>query len=358
MKTRERYLKTMYFQPVDHPPLLAPGGPWGTTLQRWRREGLPEGVGLTEFFELESLPSSHVGIETVLHPPFDEKVIEETEKFVIKVNQRGVTVRDFRDQVSMPEFVEYPIKDEGDLQWLRQKLDWDAAGRIQPGWLEEARKKRQDGGLVFCNGGMYFAFLNEHMGTERLMYAYFESPKFIHQVNEMLCSLCEKALKTVLPEFRIDQVGYHEDMAYKTGSIISPRMFREFMTPYYKRVTKIAYEHGIDLHVMDSDGNISELIPLWLECGINTMTPVEVAAGMDVVELRRTYGRELRMIGGFDKRILASTREAIRDEVERLRPVIEAGGYILGCDHGVPHDVPFENYCCLVELLKGLYGIR
>jgi len=358
MNTRERYLKTMQFQPVDHPPLLPPGGPWGTTLQRWRQEGLPGDMGLTEFFELESLSMRHVGIETVVYPPFEEEVIEETGKFVIKVNHRGVKVKDFRDGVSMSEFLEYPIKGREDLDWLTQRLDWNAPGRVQPGWLEDARRRQEAGEVMFCNGGMYFGFLNEHMGTEQLMYAYFESPDLVHRVNEMLCSLCENALDTVLPEFQLDQLGYHEDMAYKTASIISPQMFREFMTPYYKRVTKIAYEHGIDLHVMDSDGNITELIPLWLECGINTVLPVEVAAGMDVVELRSRYGKELRMMGGFDKRILASTKEAIREEVERLRPVIEEGGYIPSCDHGVPHDVPFENYAYLVQLLKRLYGVQ
>jgi uroporphyrinogen decarboxylase len=358
MNSRERYLKTMHFAPVDHPPFVLPGGPWGTTLRRWHKEGLPEGVGLDEFFGTEPVRFSHVGVETVLFPPFQEKVLEETDRFVVRVNNRGVKVRDFKDMSSMPEFLEYPIKGPVSLGWLKKKLDWNTPGRAKADWLADAARRRAQGEVLFCNGGMYFAFLNEHAGTERLMYAYFESPDFVNQVNEMLCVLCENTLRTVLPHFKVDQLGYHEDMAYKAGSMISPAMFREFMTPYYKRVTAIAYEHGIDLHLMDCDGNIRELIPLWLECGINAVTPVEVAAGMDVVALRKEYGRELRMMGGFDKRILASTKAAIKKEFERLRPVIEGGGYIPGCDHGVPHDVPFDNYRYLVELLKQLYGLR
>jgi len=204
---------------------------------------------------------------------------------------------------------------------------------------------------------MYFAFLNEHMGTEPLMYAYGDHPHFIHAVNELLCSLCENALTTALPHVPLDYVGYHEDMAYRNGSMIAPAMFREFMTPYYRRVTAIAAAHNIDLHVMDSDGDIRELIPLWLDCGINVVTPVEAAAGMDVVELRRRFGRDLRMMGGFDKRILAGPQAGIRREFDRIAPVIAEGGYLPACDHGVPHDVPFANYTYLVELLKGLYGM-
>ena len=109
---------------------------------------------------------------------------------------------------------------------------------------------------------------------------------------------------------------------------------------------------------MDSDGDIRELIPLWLECGINCFLPLEVAAGMDVVKLRAQYGRDVLMIGGFDKRILAQDKQEIRQELERIRPVIEGGGYIPNCDHGVPHDVPFENVCFFVEYLKSIYGMR
>lgn len=357
MDNRERYLRTMRFESVDHPPPMLPGGPWGTTRRRWEQEGLPVDADLHDYFDIEPLPARPVAIETLLWPAFEEVVLEETDEWIVKVDRHGVTCRNVKDESSMPEHLDYPIKGPDDLDWLSQRLDWNAPGRVDPHWKEKARRLREAGGLVFCNGGMYFAFLNEHMGTETLLYMYFDHPDFIHAVNDRLCRLCENALQTALAHMPLDQVGYHEDMAYKNGSLISPDMFRGFMTPYYQRIRKIADAHGIDLHVMDSDGDIRELIPLWLDCGINIMTPIEVAAGMDPPALRRQYGRDLGMMGGFDKRILASSKDAIRTEFERLTPVIEGGGYILSCDHGVPHDVPFENYAYLVELLKGLYGL-
>jgi len=356
MNNRERFLKTLRFESVDHPPLILPGEPWASTKKRWESEGLPAGVDLYEYFELEPYAARPVGVETLLYPPFEERILEESGEFIIKIDQHGVKVRNFRDESSMAEHLEYPIKGPEDIQWLRDRLNWDTPGRIRDDWLEDAREGRDRGQILFCNGGEYFAFLNEQMGTAALMFAYVDNPEFVHQVNELLCVLCENALKTVLPEFDLDYIGYHEDMAYKTGSMISPAMFREFMTPYYRRIAEIADAHDADLRVMDSDGNIEELIPLWLECGINVVGPVEVAAGMDVVRLREEYGKDLRMIGGFDKRILASSTQEIEMEFERIRPVIEAGGYIPMCDHIVPPDVPFENYCHLVALLKGLYG--
>ena len=357
MTNRERFLKTMHFEPVDHPP-LQPGGPWAATRKRWEQEGLPQGADLAEYFGLEPARLSLIGIETVFCPPFEEKILEETDGFVVKINRKGVKEKNFPDGTSMPIFLEYPIKGPESLEWLRERLGPDLPERVQPDWLAEAQQKREEGCILLCNGGMYFAFLNEHMGTEATLFAYFDCPDFVHEVNELQCRCCEKALSLALPEIQLDCIGYHEDMGYKTAPLISHAMFREFMTPYYKRVQKISDQHGIDLHLMDSDGNIEQLIPLWLECGINCFTPLEAAAGMDVVALREEYGQDLLMMGGFDKRILAAGKQEIKQELERIRPVIEGGGYIPSCDHGVPPDVSLENFAYFVEGLKAAYGMR
>jgi uroporphyrinogen decarboxylase len=81
-----------------------------------------------------------------------------------------------------------------------------------------------------------------------------------------------------------------------------------------------------------------------LSAGINGLAPCEVAAGMDPVPLRRSFRREVRMMGGFDKRIVAAGKAAIQAEFERLRPVIEGGGFIPAIDHSVSADISFDDY--------------
>jgi len=353
--SRERFLKTMRYESVDHPPLVLPG-PWPAARKRWESEGLPEGVDLYDFFELPQMKYSCLKLETLFLPPFEETILEKTDEFVIKINNKGVTEKNFLDGSSMPEFIEYPIKGRESLGWLREKMNPDTPGRFAADWLEQAKKAQADGTVLLVNGGMYFAFLNEHMGTETLMMTYFDDPEFIHEVNDLQCTLCERALTEAIGKIQIDFVGYHEDMGYKNGSMISMDMFREFMTPYYRRIEKIA-RPSIDLQMLDSDGNIWELIPLWLEYGINILCPMEVAASMDVVALRRKFGKELRMTGGFDKRILAAGKKEIERELERIRPVIEEGGYIPTIDHGTPPDVSFANVCHYVQCLKKMFGI-
>lgn len=358
MNERERFLRTMRYQEVDHPPINVPG-PWVSTRRRWEQEGLPVGVDLREYFDLPPNGGPRpIGFDTLLCPPFEQKVLERTDEYVIEINHNGAKVKNFPDNDSMPEFLEYAIKGRESLPWLREKLNPDNPERLDPDWLAKA-KAMQKNSCTFCNGGMYFGFLNERMGTESLMMSYFDDPDFIHEVNDLQCRCCEKGLNTVLPEFQLDLIGYHEDMAYKNGSMISPDMFREFMSPYYARIQKIAKQYSIDLQWLDCDGNIWELIPLWLEFGINILLPMEVAAGMDVVALRKEFGRELRICGGFDKRIMASSnKEDIKKELERIRPVIEDGGYIPGLDHGAPPDISFGNICYYIDCLKSMFAIR
>ena len=111
--------------------------------------------------------------------------------------------------------------------------------------------------------------------------------------------------------------------------------------------------YGIDVFSVDCDGNIDELIPIWLEAGINGMLPCEVAAGMDVVKMRKKYGRDIWIVGGIDKRALAQGRRAIDDEIYAKVPfMLENGGYIPSIDHEVPHDISLSNYRYYLEQLK------
>jgi len=156
-------------------------------------------------------------------------------------------------------------------------------------------------------------------------------------------------------EVDIDYVTMWEDMAYKAGPLISPRMFREFMLEPYKKVTSTFHEHGVHLIFVDSDGDSEPLIPLWLEGGVTGNYPLERASGMDPVGLRQRYGRSLRLIGGIDKRELAKDKRAIEKEMRRkILPILDMGGYIPTVDHLVPPDVPLENYVYYLELREEL----
>jgi uroporphyrinogen decarboxylase len=164
-------------------------------------------------------------------------------------------------------------------------------------------------------------------------------------------------MKPVLARVAPDQVGFSEDMAYKEFSMISPAMVRKFLVPAYERWVDEIRASGCEIVFMDSDGQIEELIPIWIESGINCCGPIEVAAGNDIVDFRRQFGRDMAYIGGIDKRAIAAGGDVMRAEVMRVvPPLLEEGGFIPGCDHGVPPDISWPDFVAYSRLLAELTG--
>jgi uroporphyrinogen decarboxylase len=148
-----------------------------------------------------------------------------------------------------------------------------------------------------------------------------------------------------------------EDMCYNTGPLISPRHFKKYLVPHYRRIADLLGRHGVDVLWLDCDGNIESLMPLWLEAGVNCMFPLEIGTwGADPVLYRQEYGRNLLIMGGFDKHILQGSQDDIEREVHRLAPLIEEGGYIGFCDHRVPPDVPLKNYIFYLETVREVWA--
>jgi len=161
-----------------------------------------------------------------------------------------------------------------------------------------------------------------------------------------------EAARKAVEEANIDFATIWEDMAYRTGPQISPKAFEEFMLPRYKRVTAFLRKNGIDIIMVDSDGDIGPLVPLFLEGGVNCLYPLEVQAGMNWVELRKRFGKKFRAIGNIDKMALINGLDAIEKEVDAKLSMAMDVGYIPSIDQAVPADVPFQNYVYYVKLLK------
>ena len=353
MDERQRFLRTMRYQEVDRPPFGE--GFWKETLERWRQEGLPEGMAVNEYLGVPFPKSEGVGVECCLYPPFEEKILEENGDFIIRIDHQGCTRREFKHKTSMPEYLDYPVKSRRDLEELKERLTPDLTERFPSDWEERKKRWLKRDYLLHANGGSFYGVLRNWMGVECISCFLYDERDLISEIMDMIADLNCAILNRVLTEVDVDYVSFWEDMAYKTASLISPQMFRELMLPCYKKVTAVARSKGQDILHVDSDGNIDELIPLWLEGGVNCFSPLERAAGMDPVSLRNKYGREILLFGGVDKRALAKSKNEIDTELARLKGLIKQGGYIPSVDHGVPPDVSFDNYKYYIESLKKIY---
>jgi len=349
----------MHFQPVDRVPLWE-WGPWGSTLRRWQSEGLGKGNSPPQFAECDS--RIRCGVDLWMLPRYEERVIHEDSESVTKLTDRGVVMRTFKsaDTMSMPEHIEYPVKTRSDWEELKKRYNPSDPSRFPANWQKQCEGWRRGEPVLIFQGPRspsLFGFVRELLGVERTLYAFYDEPELVHDMMEFNTEFLINLLPRVLDEAPITSIFFWEDMCYRGGPLISPAMFREFMLPRYRCVTELARRKGVDIIFVDSDGNVEELIPLWLESGINGVYPMEVAAGMDVLKLRRQYGKELLMTGGIDKRVLARDKRAIDEELEAKLPLAEQGGYIPHIDHAIPHDVPYENFVYYWERKKSILGI-
>ncbi len=189
------------------------------------------------------------------------------------------------------------------------------------------------------------------MGDENLAYAFYDRPELVHTMMEDYTTMAIELWEVQCRDVQFDLIECWEDMAYNSGSLISPATFREFMTPQYRRIAQFACDHDIPIILVDSDGYIEDLTELMLEGGVTALYPYEVQCGNDVARVLERYPT-VGCVGGLDKQVMAQGREAIDAEMDRARRLIEMGRFIPGPDHFVLSDVSFANYRYFMESLR------
>lgn len=376
MNARERFVKTMHFKPVDRIPLFTEGY-WYETIKRWHEEGLPRelyaeeyigfgrGADLTGIERIEKFFGfdrwENMDIYQGMLPPFDEQIIEENKRFRIVIDKDGIKKKEFKElaETSMPQWLDFPVKTRKDFKELTKRYNPSSLGRYPVWWKDHVRcwMKREHPLYIgyYPTIGGFFSAIRDWMGFERALITFHDDPIFVHEMMDFITNFIIETEEKAVKEVDIDFALFYEDMAYKTAPMISPKMFQKFILPCYKKISSFLRKHGTDIIIVDSDGNLNELIPLLLEAGINGILPLEVAAGMNPVALRKEYAHDLVMVGGIDKRALSKDKKSIEKEVMAKVPyLIKEGGYLPDIDHIVPPNVPFKNYVYYVKLIKNI----
>jgi uroporphyrinogen-III decarboxylase len=355
MTGRERFLRVMRFEKADRAPFFEFMSYWPETLDRWYKEGLPKGVNINEFFGFDH--HEYIPIDFDIIPRLTEKMLAEDDQTRTVVDSRGVTKREFKTGSAMPHFLAFPISDRRSYKEYIERLDPTDPKRYPHDWdgliLQYAHRDYPLG----LNIRGPFAFARDFIEFEELMMMFYDDADLMREMfqfhADFLIALWEKALKDV----EVDFVVMGEDMAYKTGPMISPETVREFLLPAYRRITHFLREkNGVEVIIVDSDGDIRSLIPIFLEAGINGILPMEVNANSDPYFIAKEYGGiPPVMIGGVDKMKVMKGRDAIKKELnEKLPFLLERGGYIPSIDHLVPPDIALDDYLYYLELLKSM----
>jgi hypothetical protein len=347
LNDRDRFLATARFQPVDRAYLLAPWT-WEATLVRWRQEGLPADANLAQYFMTDcehGVPLTMQGpYGPHLVPPLERTVVSKTDEYTIVRDEEGNVLKLFKDDPmqSMPQWISYPMQDRKDWEnIIKPRLDASIPGRRPVGaaWNQFVlkTKTRQNALGLWC--GSFYGWPRSFMGVERISMMLYDDPGLIHEMCEHIADFAIAAITPILEEVTLDFAFIWEDMAGKSGPLCSPAMYRTFMLKPLKRVVDTLHRYGVDIVIIDSDGNNDVLAPLWLEAGVNGLRPFEIAAGCDPVAMRKRYGRDLIIQGGIDKRALVPW-------------LCLQGGFFPQVDHLVPPDVPLQNYIYYAQLMR------
>lgn len=324
MTNRERFVRTMNFQPTDRMPRVEWAPFWDLTLNRWMQEGLDtKGCQYAEI-------GQHLGMDLL--------------------SQTCIPLR--IEQCPGPAHFGGPVMiDEKDYQKVKPFLyPADAAERVRY-QLEYYLDRHNSGEMVsWITYEGFFWFPRTLFGIENHFYAFFDYPELMHQINQDLADFIIASLDSICEIDCPDFMTFAEDMSYNHGPMLSKELFDEFLLPYYKQVIPAIHKKGIKV-IVDSDGDVTEMIPWLIDAGVDGVLPLERQAGVDVTLLKSRYP-DFILIGAYNKMVMKSGETAMRNEFERLLPAIRKGGVVASVDHQTPPDVSLENYKIYISLLK------
>ena len=349
MTSRERFRRIYEHKEADRVPLLA--GPWNSTLERWRREGMPEDVPFTEYFGLDHV--AEIGGDT--SPRYQHRIVEETDDYVVTFDNWGTTSKNWKHASSTPHWMDRTIVDRATWEAAkarmvmgRHRVDWDHLKKNYPTWREKG---------YWISGGLFFGFDVTHarvVGTERFLMWMADDPDLVMDIFNEQLDLSLKVLDAIWDEgYTFDAIGWPDDMGYRNGTFFSLDMYRALLKPVQKRAIDWAHAKGIVAH-LHSCGDINKLLPELIDIGLDALNPLEVKAGMDPIQVKETYGDRLVIHGGLNA-MLWDDIDQIEAEMRRLMPVLKRdGGYIFSSDHSIPDSVSLDNYKNIVRLAKEL----
>jgi len=350
LTTRERMTRMYEHRDADRVPVT--DSPWAATVKRWHREGLPEGVSFSDFFELDLFP----GISADNSPRFPVETLEETDEYVIRTTKWGQTVRNWKNRGSTPEHIDCKVttpevwaEAKARMTPDRDRVDWDALRKHYASWRERG---------AWIRAAFWFGFdiTHSHMvGTETLLMALVTRPEWVTDMFNHELDVDLALFEMVWDAgYEFDSIRWPDDMGYKLSQFFSVDMYRELVKPVHKRAADWAHAKGckVELH---SCGDIRPFIPDLIDLGVDCLNPLEVKAGVDPLAVKQEFGSDLVLHGGLNAVLYEKDPEEQWAEMKRVIPELKKdGGYVAATDHSVPDTVSLERFGEFVRLAKEL----
>jgi len=366
MNHRERIKAALTFEHPDRLPCHE--SPWEQTLKSWRAQGMPAHVSLEDYFDFDL---DFMYLDT--SPRFEQRILEREGGMITYEDRFGYTLRKEEGISSTINFLSHRTRDKEAWAAIKPRFSLSRAAaetaRIDeamyfghfdsyPTWKEAETKyhrlRATDRYMLFMCYGPWEATWR-HRGMENLLLDTALDPDWVREMADTYQDLVGVVLRQCLDlGMRPDGLFVADDLGMKTGLLISPKSWRDIFMPAMARLGAFLKEHEIDFW-LHSDGAVSPLIDLWLECGVRVLNPLETKAGMDAGQLRKRYGRNLAFFGNIDAAKMAGPQHLIVEELRQKIPLAREGGYIMHSDHSCPPDVTLSRYTWILEQARKIF---
>ena len=373
---RERLDAILHYRPYDRMPILHFGF-WPETLEKWASQGhlsdeemypiRNRGVLAMDATEGETNIAGKLGFDdnymvcigqkgnwgaTPLYPPFEEKIVRNLDDgHFVKITRDGVYVKGRAGVTSIEEEIDHSVRDRETwekvymprLAWNNDRLDMETINA-----LIKTNDTRHRYTGVYC--GSLFGKVRNYWGIVEISYLQADDPELFGECIDSVADACYTQTKKILETgVKPDFAHFWEDICYNHGPLIQPDVFRNKTGKHYRRIADECARYGIDIVSLDCDGFVEDLVPVWLDNGVNTMFPIEYGAWeYDFSVMRKKFGQELRGVGNINKHAMAKDRKAVDREVERAKRLVDLGGFVPCPDHRIAPDAEWDlvRYYC------------
>jgi len=345
--SRERMRLALRHQEADRIPIH--DDIWTATIKRWQAQGMSDAVSYEDYFGFDMR-----FFRPDISPRYPERVIERTTEYVIEATPYGSVRRNHIDHSTTPELIEYPVKSPADWQEAKRRLE---PSYTRMNWLTLKSgydRARAENRFVAYRSAMSYDQCQNYIRTDELLPLLITDPDWVRDIVETIADMVIGMYQVIVKEgYEFDAAFLSGDLGYRKAPFFSPRTYQQIFKPVDRRIFDFFHAQGIPV-IMHSCGNVRPLIPDLIDAGLDCLQALEVKAGMDLVELKREYGRDLAFMGGIDVRAMSDPDpQVIEREIATKIPAARAGGgYIYHSDHSVPNDVSLAQYRRVLELVK------
>jgi uroporphyrinogen decarboxylase len=246
--------------------------------------------------------------------------------------------------------------------------DMDDPTRVAHVRQQALRLKEQGEFAIMGTPWLLFPFERAHamQGMDVFLLKMAEDPDLAAALLRRITDSCKALMGNFLAECGdlLDIVKIGDDLGMQSGLLISPKMYRRLLKPLHAELIAFIKERTHAKVFFHTDGDVFDLIPDFVEIGIDILNPIQTSAGRmsNLAALKERYGQNMAFCGAIDThRVLPfGTPEQVRDEVRRVIQVLgPGGGYMLASVHTLMNDVPAENILAMVDAVEefGRYSL-